>query len=103
MKIIITGGMGMIGRALARPGQRRSRGDYLPASPSRGRFTGGIRWKNGTGAPRRLGKLADGADAIVNLAGENLSAGRWTAKRKRAIWKAGLRLEPRSCRPSNRR
>ena len=31
------------------------------------------------------GKLADGADAIVNLAGENLSAGRWTAKRKQAI------------------
>lgn len=31
------------------------------------------------------GKLADGAEAIVNLAGENLSAGQWTWKRKRAI------------------
>jgi len=31
------------------------------------------------------GPLADGADAIVNLAGENLSAGRWTSQRKQAI------------------
>lgn len=31
------------------------------------------------------GSLVDGADAIINLAGENIGAGRWTDKRKRAI------------------
>jgi uncharacterized protein (TIGR01777 family) len=31
------------------------------------------------------GHLADGADAIVNLAGVNLSSGRWTVKRKKEI------------------
>ena len=31
------------------------------------------------------GALADGAGAIVNLAGENLAEGRWTADRKRRI------------------
>jgi uncharacterized protein (TIGR01777 family) len=28
----------------------------------------------------------DGADAVINLAGENLAAGRWTAARKRRLW-----------------
>ena len=31
------------------------------------------------------GKLADGAGAIVNLAGENIGDGRWTAERKKKI------------------
>jgi uncharacterized protein (TIGR01777 family) len=31
------------------------------------------------------GELVDGADAIVNLAGENLSGGRWTAARKQRL------------------
>jgi uncharacterized protein len=31
------------------------------------------------------GSLADGADAIVNLAGENMAAGRWTEKSKQEI------------------
>lgn len=31
------------------------------------------------------GSLADGADAIVNLAGENMAAGRWTEKNKQVI------------------
>ncbi len=33
----------------------------------------------------RWGVLADGAGAILNLAGESIAAGRWTAARKQRI------------------
>jgi uncharacterized protein len=36
------------------------------------------------------GPLADGAGAIVNLAGENLAAGRWTKARKARIWQSRM-------------
>lgn len=36
------------------------------------------------------GYLVDDADAIVNLTGENIAAGRWTAKRKRRILESRL-------------
>lgn len=88
MKILITGGNGLIGRALAenlaRDGHeviilsRRS----LPAE-SLPRGVTPQQWDGRTA--QGWGELAEGADAIVNLAGENLSAGRWTAKRKRVI------------------
>ena len=32
----------------------------------------------------------EGADAIVNLAGTNLSEGRWTEKRKREFWSSRI-------------
>jgi uncharacterized protein (TIGR01777 family) len=42
-----------------------------------------VRWDGRTSAGWE--KLAEGADAIINLAGENLSTGRWTEARKREI------------------
>jgi len=42
-----------------------------------------VKWDGRTTAG--WGELADGADAIVNLAGENLTAGRWTASQKQRI------------------
>lgn len=88
MKIIITGGTGLIGRAtadnLAEDGHEviiLSRGTG-PAKT----LASGIRVKKWDGhSTQGWGHLVEGADAIVNLAGENLSAGRWTAQRKRAI------------------
>jgi uncharacterized protein len=88
MRIIITGGTGLIGRALAEDlaqaghqvivlGRRPGEGQGLPAGVR------SVRWDGRTA--EGWGDLADGADAIVNLAGENLSAGRWTSERKRAI------------------
>jgi hypothetical protein len=88
MRVIISGGTGLIGRALA--GDLAKDGHeviLLSRSPrQQAAFPAGVRqvtWDGRTAAG--WGELADGADAIVNLAGENLAAGRWTAKRKKAI------------------
>jgi uncharacterized protein (TIGR01777 family) len=91
MRIIITGGTGLIGRALAADlagdnhevivlSRRPERATDLPAGVRAERWD--ARSAEGWGAP------ADGADAIVNLAGEPISGQgfiprRWTAEHKR--------------------
>jgi uncharacterized protein len=88
MKTIITGGTGLIGRALA---EDLAKDGHEVILLSRNPWPGadlpaGVRVEKWDGRTAQgWGRLADGADAIVNLAGENLSAGRWTASRKRAI------------------
>ncbi len=93
MRIVITGGTGLIGRALS-----QSLADdghevlVLSRFPERAaNLTKGVqveRW-DGKSADGWL-HLADGADAIVNLAGANLAGerflpSRWTEARKRVI------------------
>lgn len=86
-RIIITGGTGMIGRALA---EHLATNDYevvaLSRSPDRAPgMAHGVqveRWDARTAAG--WGGLADGALAIVNLAGESL-AQRWTEESKQRI------------------
>jgi len=88
MKVIITGGTGLIGRALAEDLAKDGHEVVIlsrRAGPAKG-FRSGIRMAPWDGrSADGWGPLADGADAIVNLAGENLSAGRWTPQRKQAI------------------
>lgn len=93
MRIIITGGTGLVGRALT----ENLAGDgndviILSRSPEKAAgFPPGVKvvgWDAHTSAG--WGELADGADAIVNLAGENLAGStffpqRWTAERKKLI------------------
>ncbi len=88
MKIIITGGTGLIGRALAEDLAKDGHEVVILSRNPQSKmvFPPGIHLEKWDGRTEQgWGKLADGADAIVNLVGENLSAGRWTAKRKRAI------------------
>jgi uncharacterized protein (TIGR01777 family) len=88
MRVVITGGTGLIGRALAADLAADGH-EVILLSRTPDRVTGlpaGVRaegWDGRTAAG--WGPLADGAQAIVNLAGENLGAGRWTAERKRRI------------------
>ncbi|HNT24878.1 MAG TPA: TIGR01777 family oxidoreductase [Anaerolineales bacterium] len=88
MKIIITGGTGLIGRALAKNLAQDGHQAIL-LSRRHGQTAGltpGMQVEHWDGrSAQGWGALADGADAIVNLAGENISAGRWTAQRKQAI------------------
>lgn len=88
MRVIIAGGTGLIGRALAADltadGQEVI---LLSRNPARAAgLSEGVqveRWDART--MEGWGHLVDGADAIVNLVGENLASGRWTAERKRRI------------------
>lgn len=88
MRVLITGGAGLIGRALA----ANLIGDghdvvVLSRDPQRAAgLTSGPRierWDALTASG--WGSLVDGADVIINLAGENIAAGRWTPQRKRRI------------------
>ena len=92
MKIVLAGATGFLGRALlarlaadrhqlvvlsrdpgaARPGPARLVG-WDPAAPP-GPWTAEV----------------DGADAVVNLAGDSIAGARWTAARKRAILESRL-------------
>lgn len=88
MKVIIAGGSGLIGRALA--GDLSRDGHEVIVLSRQGaageRPGSAIRVAGWDGCTAEgWGALVDGAEAIVNLAGENLSAGRWTPRRKRAI------------------
>jgi uncharacterized protein (TIGR01777 family) len=78
MHVLITGGSGFIGSALCRA--LLARGDEVTvltrqAVRARGRLPDAVRC---------VGDLAQSApaDAVVNLAGENLGDGRWSAARK---------------------
>ena len=98
MRVIITGGAGFIGRALAAD---LAAAGYevvvLSRNPAKAAgLPAGVRaerWDGRTAAG--WGHLADGALAIVNLAGENLAGGgfipaRWTPERKQLIRQSRL-------------
>ena len=93
MRVLITGGTGLIGRALAAELVRAGY-EVIVLSRHPERATGlptGVqveRWDAVTA--EGWGHLADGAHAIVNLAGENIAAGRWTEARKRRICESRL-------------
>jgi NAD dependent epimerase/dehydratase family enzyme len=96
MRTIITGGTGLIGRALAESLAADGQDVILLSrTPEKAiALPAGVRaerWDGGTAAG--WGALADGADAIVNLAGESIGGEnmlslftkRWTPERLRLI------------------
>ncbi len=93
MHVLITGGSGLVGRALAanlaRDGneviilsRRPERVTSLPAGVT-------AKWWDGH-TTEGWSSLVDGTDAIINLAGENISSGRWSDERKYAILQSRL-------------
>lgn len=101
MRVIITGGAGLIGRALAR---ELTQSGYevvvLSRNPERAKgLPPGVRivrWDGRTATG--WGNLVEGAEAIVNLAGESIAGdtflalilNRWTLERKRSIRESRL-------------
>jgi len=83
-RIIVAGGSGFIGEPLVR--RLLARGDdvaVLTRNPSNVRAGRAIRWN-----PPSQGSWSDeatNADVVINLAGENVGGGRWTAERKKRI------------------
>ncbi|MGF1482747.1 MAG: TIGR01777 family oxidoreductase [Opitutales bacterium] len=81
MRVAITGGTGLVGRALVKT--LRARGDDV-AIISRSEAADVITWDIGRGLIDET--ALEGFDAIVHLAGENIAAGRWNAARKQRIY-----------------
>lgn len=88
MKIIVTGGTGLIGRTLAE--QMAGEGHdviVLSRNPDSAQgFSQGVRlveWDART--PQGWSQWVDGADAIVNLAGAGLADWLWTTSRKQVL------------------
>jgi len=92
-RVLITGGTGLIGRALS-ANMAADGYEVIVLSRNPERATGlppGVRaerWDARTAVG--WGALADGAHAVVNLAGESISAGRWTSERKSRIRESRL-------------
>jgi uncharacterized protein (TIGR01777 family) len=93
-KVIVTGATGFIGKALC---FRLEREGYkvvaLSRNPERGQrlFSSQAtvaRWNGANASDWR--EYAEGAHAIINLAGENIGSGRWTSQRKQAILQSRL-------------
>jgi uncharacterized protein (TIGR01777 family) len=82
MKIVIAGGAGFLGSGLAI--SFREDGHDVVVLTRRPRKPGDVAWDPRAPAGDWTSTI-DGADAVVNLAGESLDAGRWTAARKAAI------------------
>jgi len=88
MRVVITGGSGLIGRALARElGQAGHDVILLSRDPGKvGSLPPGVRavgWDGRTG--EGWASLLTADTAIVHLAGESVAQGRWTAAKKRRI------------------
>ncbi len=94
MRVIVTGGTGFIGRALAASLAGDGHEVVIPTrNPDRHRDleTEGIRLVSWDGRTAEgWGSEADGAGAVVNLAGENIASGRWNAERKDRIRRSRL-------------
>ena len=98
MRVIITGGSGLIGRALTE-NLTKDGHEAIILSRNPGKVRGlpagsrALAWDAKTA--QGWGAQADGADAIVNLAGESLKGrgflpSRWTKRRKQAIRQSRL-------------
>lgn len=83
-KIVVAGGSGFIGEPLVR--HLLSRGDdvaVVTRNPAKVRAGRAVQWD-----PKAQGAWSAevaSADVVINLAGENVGAGRWSAERKRRI------------------
>lgn len=88
MRVIITGGTGLIGRALSSNLiQDKYEVIVLSRNPSRHTdMPSGVKVEKWDAVSAEgWGHLADGAHAIINLAGAGIADGRWTEKRKELL------------------
>jgi len=80
MRVLVSGASGLVGRAVV--ARLEERGDTA-ARLVRREGISGVFWNPKSG--RLDSAAAEGADAVVHLAGENVASGRWTAERRAEI------------------
>jgi len=88
MRVVITGGSGLVGRALAAElaGAGHEVGVTSRSPGSAGELPAGVEMAEwDTASASQLAELIEGVDAVVHLTGEGIADGRWTEERKRRI------------------
>ena len=85
MKIAIAGGTGFVGKALTTLLQQHGHEIFI-LSRSTSKYENGVQYVQWLSEGARPEKELEGIEAIVNLAGVSLNAGRWTKKQKKAIY-----------------
>ena len=84
MKVVVAGGTGFLGRALSQSLASDGHDVCLLSRGAGDRTFKTVQWTpNGGSGP--WASAIDGADAVVNLAGESIAAKRWTAAQKQWI------------------
>jgi len=84
MRVVIAGGTGFLGRALSQSLAADGHEVSLLTRGAGDRTFKTVPWTpNGDSGP--WASVIDGADAVVNLAGESIAAKRWTAAQKQRI------------------
>jgi uncharacterized protein (TIGR01777 family) len=83
MKVVVTGGTGFLGTPLV-AALRQDAHDVVVLTRGHTGRPGEVPWRPSEPAGDWVAVL-DGVGAVVNLAGEPIAAGRWTAARKEAI------------------
>lgn len=84
MRIIIAGASGAVGSVLV-PALRAAGHDVRRLVRRAAQAPDEIAWDPAAGEIDRAAFERGGVDAVINLAGENVGAGRWTARRREAI------------------
>jgi len=87
VKVVVAGANGLIGSHLVRA--LRGRGDEVVPLVRSPRDPGDVRWD--PGAAGEWTRALDGCDAVVNLAGANVGAKRWSEGYKREIRESRIR------------
>jgi uncharacterized protein (TIGR01777 family) len=84
MKVLITGASGLIGTALQKSFAEKG---YMMLLAGRGepKTANEIQWDVEKGFAENDLERIEGLDAVIHLAGENISALRWTEEKKKAI------------------
>ena len=84
LRILIVGATGLLGQALSR--RLTSRGNQVFAFSRRPIFRENdtVTWLHWTGM-EPPSNIPEQLDAVINLAGENIAAGRWTERRKNLL------------------
>lgn len=89
MKVAITGGTGFVGRELSKLLLRKGHEVFILSRSGRNTLVGttSIKWLTDEAKSERA---LEGIDAIVNLAGESINNGRWTAEQKQKIYNSRM-------------
>ena len=87
MRILVAGASGMVGRALV-PFLRTQGHTVVRLVRREPMEVGEIFWNPAVGEIDA--EKLSGVDAVINLAGENVGAGRWTARRREAILRSRI-------------